>query len=766
MRKVKLKMSVHIPSIKKVTNINGPELAFCVDSGVKIIEQDGLLFKDLSKDGEFHPFEDWRLTPEERARDLASRLSIDQLAGLILHSSHQFVPGLSNPYFGITTYYGKAREESGAPVYALSDKQIDKIQNDFIRHMLVAAVKTPADAAMWNNNLQALAEKMPFSIPVGLSSDPRHGTIVSFEFDVGASGDTSHWPEPIGLAATFDANLVKQFGEIASEEYRAMGITTALSPQIDLSADPRWCRFQGTFGESPELSADMARAYCDGFQTSSGNSEIKDGWGLSSVNAMCKHWPGGGAIEGGRDAHFACGKYSVYPGNNFDEHLAPFIDGAFKLDGKTSKASAVMPYYTVVYGQDEKYGENVGCSYSKYLITDLLREKYGYDELVCTDWGILRDPAASVDSLFGGKCWGVEGLTIEERCYKAFMAGVDQFGGLDDKNIVMSAHKMGVQEHGETFMRKRFELSGMRVLKNLFRTGLFENPYLAPDISAETVGNDEFIAHGYEAQVKSIIMLKNENNALPLAKKSKLYIPKLHIPSFKDWMGVEHPERWEYTIDLTLVNQYFDFIDDPKLADAALCIIRRPDGAASSMLAGYSKTDLENGGNGYVPISLQYRPYTATNARAVSIAGGDPTETFIDRSYNGKTVTVDNESDLDVVLNTRKAMGNKPVIVCVKMVGPLVMQEFEPSADAILGSFGEQPKAVLEILCGMYEPSGLLPLQIPANMKTVEEQLEDVPFDVECHVDKAGNIYDFAFGMNWNGKIKDARVKKYIKNKA
>jgi beta-glucosidase len=87
----------------------------------------------------------------------------------------------------------------------------------------------------------------------------------------------------------------------------------------------------------------MARAYVDGFQTSSGAAEIHDGWGYQSVNAMIKHWPGGGPEEGGRDAHYAYGKFAVYPGNNLDEQLVPFVGGALNLSGKTKTAAAVMP---------------------------------------------------------------------------------------------------------------------------------------------------------------------------------------------------------------------------------------------------------------------------------------------------------------------------------------------------------------------------------------------------------------------------------------
>ena len=105
---------------------------------------------------------------------------------------------------------------------------------------------------------------------------------------------------------------------MASQEYRALGIATALSPQVDLATEPRWSRFMGTFGEGVELDTDMARAYCDGFQTSYGDREIRDGWGYDSVNAMVKHWPGGASGEGGRDAHYAYGKYAVYPGKNLE----------------------------------------------------------------------------------------------------------------------------------------------------------------------------------------------------------------------------------------------------------------------------------------------------------------------------------------------------------------------------------------------------------------------------------------------------------------
>jgi beta-glucosidase len=150
-------------------------------------------------------------------------------------------------------------------------------------------------------------------------------------------------------------------------------------------------------------------------------------------------------------------------------------------------------------------------------------------------------------------------------------------------------------------------------------------------------------------------------------------------------------------------------------------------------------------------------------ARDPSLAGGDPFEKFTNRTYKGKTVITSNASDLNMVLDTRKAMKSKPVIVSVAMSKPMVFSEFEKEADAIIVNFDVQDQAILDIISGASEPSGLLPMQMPADMKTVETQKEDIPFDMICHVDSDGNTYDFSFGLNWSGVIKDARGEKYRK---
>jgi len=737
-----------------VANEGGKSIAYSIKSRVKLITRDGFAFKDLNKNGQLDKYEDWRLGSEERAKDLASKMTVEQIAGLMLYSRHQSIPGDSEG-FRKGTYRGKSLKESGAKASALSDQQMQFLVNDHLRHVLITTVQSPEIAAEWNNNAQALAEGLGLGIPVNTSTDPRHGIISNAEFNEGAGGNISMWPGTLGMAATFDPELVRNFGSVAAREYRALGITTALSPQVDLATDPRWNRFSGTFGEDPALAADMARAYVDGFQTSSGNKELENGWGYESVNAMVKHWPGGGSGEGGRDAHYGFGKFAVYPGNNFDTHLLPFTEGAFKLHGKTEMASAIMPYYTVSWDQDKKNKENVGNSYNSYIIQDLLRDKYGYDGVACTDWLVTADET-SIDQFLSGKPWGLEKLTVAERHYKVLMAGVDQFGGNNEMKPVLEAYHMGVREHGEAFMRARFERSAVRLLKNMIRPGLFENPYLDVAVSKSVVGNPDFMKVGYEAQLRSIVMVKNKKNVLPLQKNITVYVPKRFTPAGKNYVGMPYSEKLDYPVNIGLVSKYFTVTDNPDEADLALVFI---EGANSGN--GYNSEDAAQGGTGYVPVSLQYKPYTALTARNTSIAGGDPMENFTDRSYKGKSATAFNTTDLNMVLDTRKQMKNKPVIVSVNLSNPSVFAEFEKQADVILVSFGVQDQALLDILTGVAEPSALLPLQIPANMKTVEAQLEDVPLDMTCHIDAEGNTYDFGFGLNWKGRINDARTIKY-----
>lgn len=712
-----------------VQQTKGPALGYNPQSGVTIIYHDNYAFKDLNRNQQLDTYEDWRLTPEQRAHDLAQQITIQQIAGLMLYSPHVVVnDSLPSPQI------------------------VSCLLQDQMRHILVTKVKNAYTAALWHNNLQAIAEAQPFGIPTNNSSDPRNYTEADGEFNAGSGGDISQWPREIGLAATFDMDIIRRHAEIASIEYRALGITTTLSPQIDLSTDPRWRRFYGTFSEDADLCTDIARVYTDAFQTTPGSPS---GWGNQSVNCMAKHWPGGGTGEAGRDAHYCFGQYGVYPGNNFQQHLLPFTQGALQLDGPTTSASAIMPYYTISYGIDPS-GENVANGFSRYIINDLLREKYGFNGVVCTDWVITADNPR-VETM-NGKPWGVEHLSVEERHFQAIYAGCDQFGGNNDPLPILAAYQIWCQRFGKESAEQRFRTSAERLLLNFFRVGVFENPYVDPMRAAEVVGCEEFVEEGYDAQLKSIVMLKNHQQVMPIAKGAKVYFPKRYYPASIPFFGRSTPNipHYDWQIDTALINQYYHFTDDPNEADFALLYIFTPEGNW-----GYSEKDVQEGGTGYVPISLQYNDYTATQSRSVSIAGGDAKESFSNRSYLGKSDYSYNQQDMLQVIQTKQLMGDKPVILLIQAARPFIPAEIEPYADALLLGFGIKDQAYLDILCGNAEPYGLLPMQLPKDMLTVENQMEDLPHDMECYIDADGHTYDFAFGMNWSGIIQDARVKKY-----
>jgi len=756
-----------------IINEGGKTLGYSKESGIELIQVDGFAFKDLNQNGLLDVYEDWRLEANVRSEDLAKSLTVEQMAGLMLYSNHQF---------------------------AISD-ELSEDQMAFLdiggRAVLNAASAADTKtAAEWNNAMQVYTEGDGTGIPVATSSDPR---------DSGVSGI----PSNLALAATFDLELVEEMGKITSTEYRYLGISTLLGPQIDVTTEPRWNRVDGSFGEDPALSRDLTSAFVNGVQ-STFDAEGNDlGWGAESMSAMIKHWPGDGAGESGREGHNFRGNAQVYPGGQFETQLIPFVDGGFNLDGATETAAAVMSSYSIAYDDDELYGELVGTAFSEYKVKELLREKYAFEGIVCTDWGVLDE----FEGFMQGKGYGVYDIPLEERVLKAVLAGVDQFGGYSHADPIIEAYELGVDLYGEDIMRERYELSSERILKAVFNVGLFENAYVNVDQAVEVVMSDENQAKAYEAQLKSIVMIKNANNAIQektSEEKPKVYVPMVYIPHSVSLFGAETKAEWKLPVDLALLSEYFEVVTDTvsdeltgeadregnamasldditrlsasQMADVdfALAIIMDPLNQGDYFRGfGYDSVNEE-----YIPISLQYGDYTADNefVRKESLSGDmikeekdsgygtQIVETKENRSYFGNSSIMMNQEDLNGVIYAAENMpADKPVIVAIESDGAMIFSELEPYADAIIMGFGWSvgsgygldKEALLEVAVGNVEPTGLLPLQMPADMLTVEAQLEDVPRDMTCYVDSEGNTYDFAFGMNWSGQINDERTEKY-----
>jgi beta-glucosidase len=177
---------------------------------------------------------------------------------------------------------------------------------------------------------------------------------------------------------------------------------------------------------------------------------------------MTKHFPGGGPQYEGLDPHFDFQRGQVYPGDNFDYHLIPF-EAAFEAG-----TAAIMPYYGVPMDQTS---ENVAMSFNKDIITGMLREKYGYDGVVCTDWGLITDIHMPGGVIWPARAWGVEHLSEVERVYKAIEAGVDQFGGESCPQYVVELVKAG------RLSEARLDESARRLLRLKFELGLFDDPF-------------------------------------------------------------------------------------------------------------------------------------------------------------------------------------------------------------------------------------------------------------------------------------------------
>lgn len=370
------------------------------------------------------------------------------------------------------------------------------------RHMthfnLLGAAPTAGAIARWHNRLQELAASTRLGIPVTISTDPRH----SFTENPGAamlSGPFSQWPDALGLAATRDEELVRTFGDIARQEYTAVGIRLALHPQVDLATEPRWARQLQTFGEDAELSGRLGAAYIRGFQG--------DELGSSSVAAMVKHFPGGGPQKDGEDPHFAYGREQVYPGDAFELHLQPFEE-AF-----AAGVSQVMPYYGMPIGTEY---EEVGFGFNKGVLTGLLRERFGFDGIVCTDWGLITD-SEIMGTPVPARAWGVEHLTPAERMQKILDAGADQFGGEKCTEILL-----GLVADGPV-SEERLDVSARRLLREKFVLGLFENPLVDAEAADRIVGSAAFRAAGDAAQRASITVLQS-SPALPFARGVRLYV--------------------------------------------------------------------------------------------------------------------------------------------------------------------------------------------------------------------------------------------------
>lgn len=462
-----------------------------------ILTVDGLQFRDLDGDGKLTPYEDWRLSPEARADDLIARMTIEEKAGQMMHGT---LPGKG----------GALGQGDSYDFEAIGPMMWVKHISSYITRLSVK----PAVMAEQSNAVQAMAEQSRLGIPVTISADPRN----HFSHVLGAAEaarGVSIWPELIGFGALGDVGRVREFGKIASAEYRAVGIQEALSPQVDLASEPRWSRITGTFGSDPALASVMGGAYVAGFQGGD-HGLTRDG-----VMTVVKHWVGYGALPGGFDSHNYYGRVARLNTAQLQMHIAAF-KGA--LD---AGSAGIMPTYPIISGPviDGKPVEPVGAGYSKVLLNDLLRGKLGYKGIILSDWAITLDcntrcsaptkeaPQRPQDI---STDWGVNDLTVQQRYALGIAAGIDQFGGTQDTAPLLGAIRNGL------IKPQRIDESVRRVLIAKFEQGLFDDPYVDPAKAEALIATTANHALGAQTQREAQVLLTN-HGLLP-AKGKKVWL--------------------------------------------------------------------------------------------------------------------------------------------------------------------------------------------------------------------------------------------------
>ena len=441
---------------------------------------DGTRYRDLNGNGAMDPYEDPRLSPEQRVEDLLSRLSLEEKVGLLFHTVIETGPD------------GTLLETPGAISKSPTSRVVrGKLMNHFNIHGLESAEA----AARWHNRLQELAETTPHGIPVTVSTDPRHGGAQN----AGTSWATSFfslWPEPLGLGALREPEVVRAWADTVRREYTAVGIRAGLHPVADLATEPRWARQRECFSQDPELTAELVGAALEGLAGEEGEP---------SVQSTVKHFPGAGPQKDGEDAHFPYGRDQIYPGGRFEDHLLPFrvaIDAG---------AEAIMPYYGRPVGlvRSGEPIEAVGFGFNRQVLTELLRDELEYDGVIVSDWELVNDNHVG-DQVLPARAWGVEELTPSQRMARILEAGADQFGGEECTELLLDLVREG------TVTEERITDSARRLLRVKFRLGLFDDPYVDESAAAERVGTEEDRRRGHEAQARSVVVLHDDGGLLPL----------------------------------------------------------------------------------------------------------------------------------------------------------------------------------------------------------------------------------------------------------
>ncbi|MEK3906626.1 glycoside hydrolase family 3 protein [Oceanobacillus sp. FSL W7-1309] len=694
----------------------------------QLIEESGLTFKDLNNNGKLDPYEDWRLSPEERAKNLVSLMNIDEKIGMMLINTRRM--GLYQEDKSKTSHDGVLDEaivEKGESIFATSKVYgtTHTIEDRHLRHFILRDNFSPAETAEWINTMNEVAEETRLGIPVIVTSNSRNENGESIFGMNDAIGIFSTWPGTLGLAAAAmgdikkgeDASLISEFAKIAHKEWNATGLRKGYMYMADVVTDPRWQRTYGTFGEDPEFIADAIGRIIEAFQ---GKTLGKD-----SIAMTTKHFPGGGPRENGFDPHYKEGKWNLYPtpGSLEKYHLPPFRAAV------EHGTSSIMPYYSIpsikksVYqefeGEDIPF-EEVGFAFNHYFLENILRGKLGFKGYVNSDSGIVNNMS-----------WGVEDLSIAERFAKAVNAGTDIIADTNDiENLKEAVDNGWINE-------KRINEANERLLTEMFALGLFDDrTYNTPENADEVVNTPAHWDAAYEAHKKSVTVLKNSEGTLPLTA-DKLEGKKVFMKAYHKDTEQAATYTEQALADAKELGQ-FELTDAYEEADIAILFLQPKSGTYFNATPGLLELGL------------------CENKSLKALDGAPYTET-----------TLSEIEHLNKVAENIRSRGGK-VIISVNVILPWILGNVEPLADALVAGYDTFFKAQLEVMAGNHQPTGALPLTLPASEEVIAVDEDgnctsrnDVPgYDKDKYMpegisyaykDSDGNVYKLGHGLQYNG---------------
>lgn len=571
------------------------------------------------------------------------------------------------------------------------------------------------------------------------------------------------YPDSLGIGAAVlgdgNADFVYEMADTDRKMMKAEGLHIMYGPQVDVATDPRWPRTNGTYGERTDVTSDITEALIKGYQNGD------DGLNEGSVVLTVKHFPGDAPSENGFEPHVPIGQWRIYrtPGSMEKYHLPPF-QRAFD-----HKASSIMPDYSRIaadgravpqtYRGEVTSTEAVPSAYSKELLTDLARNKMGFDGYINSDSGITTV-----------QIYGVEDLTVPQRYAKAISAGTDVIGGNTDPENIIKAVEDGLLPKAD------LDRASYNRLLSLFRTKRVDNPYLDPD-QADQARQDNFDGakkKAYEANQKAVVLVKNHGGVLPLAKEKKVC-----IITFK---GVDSGfAKMAQAMGAGLGSADADEALRKTLAEAfekkGYTVVATPEEADVLYLHVWP---ISNG-----VVFYQFAMPVIEMGEIVT----DERETNKSQKKTGKQVTVTTLKNVEKIRELADAIharGGKVVGTCV-VNNPWLLDKLEPYCDALTIQYTVSTVALnnalnaqVDVISGDFAPTGKLSLTMvsdPAVIAITEQEIDgvvreicaspnDVPgYDKDLYIDPAilagvrggsyaycdadGNYYRSGFGLNY-----------------